>query len=160
MGPLTPPQVTLKIRQNDSFGNSERETYSTKITSTGMVQVSLPTAHRLNSSFVTATPTLTSALSVLLAVTPGGAANWILFSSFSGLIYSGSMLIGSGVLVTCSRFSREIKICLSCEKVELHECRYPEQRTRYLWILAHLTRLCKPRTVVGTKVHNGVFRTL
>jgi len=99
----------------------ERVTHSTRITSTGNVHLSFSTAHRRNCSLVTDTPTLQSALSSL-AVTPGGAASWITFNSFSGSTKSEEKLNGSGSLLTSSRFSNDTKICLSCEKVELHEC--------------------------------------
>jgi hypothetical protein len=134
--------------------------YSTRMTSTGRDHLSFLTAHRLNCSLVTETPTLHRALSALVVVTPGGAASWMTFSSFSGSIYSGKMLIASGSLVTCSRFNRETNICLSCEKVELHECLYPPQRTLRPLTLAHLTRFWSPRTVFGTNVQRGVLETL
>jgi len=97
-------------------------TYSTKITSTGRVHLSFLTAHLRNCSLVTETPTLHNALSAPTAATPGGAASCMTFSSLSGSMYSGEMLIASGIFVTSSRFNSETNMCLSCEKVELHEC--------------------------------------
>jgi len=65
----------------ESIKHNNKSTYSTRITSMGRDHVSFSTAHLLNCSFVTETPTRTKDVSPVVAA-PG--AIWITLSSFCG----------------------------------------------------------------------------
>jgi hypothetical protein len=101
---------------------------STRITSVGNDHALPAIAHRLNSSFVTATPTRHN---LFLPGTVSSLSSMVFRSGTVVGSYSpGINDVGSGSVLTVFRLTNEMKSSLSCEKIGLQLCRYPAHRTR------------------------------
>lgn len=133
-------------------------TYSTIMVFNDSAHASPLTDHLLNSSFVTAAPILTRAFPSVFPVT---SCSSIVLNSFARLLrLSGRIELGSGTLVAVLRSSMDTNTSLSSENSDVQLCLCPAARTRLSLSRAHWIRLCRPYTVVGTKVKAGVLLTV